>query len=687
MAISKDLLLAILSLDSYNRGYLPGLAGLGGVDSSLNDQIGNAVVTNENRSNVAQDAGFYAVAYDTPYGTVISYRGTNSDEPSELLKDVFYGWTAGIGFSAASQAGMALEFYTAVTGKARYAGAAPDVTVTGHSLGGGLAGFVSSLSGTSAVGFNWMPFGLAAYAQYASDWFLGRSPIHEPNFEAFRGIEIDGELLQFGRNGTLELGLAYLLGWVPVIGPVIAFVGGVTGLTTPALEALLQKETFTDDFGAFGVLERVDLHSQALVILLQYAKDHQHTDWGALADEFFPAFFDDTIGEKAGFEKEGVEGVYDYAQKMLAAIAYSALDEGTLVFGNTGIRALFDDADELGRLTAEGKVPVAHANPIPGLAEAIVQFAGQMARGKVDYTTTNWAPHQGILTTYESDGVEYLYVDLAKELWTLNGLGGKNPDKDVDIKGITTILDAFFAQEEEAAIILAAMNTLYGSNATSTIDRIDFALGSGSLKVELPDRGEEEGVPPEYNPATTSLFVALNGDDEVDGNSDNNMLVGGAGDDILYGRLGRDIIVGGPGSDRIIDLVGEVGTDGRSNEDDVYFGEPSDQGLLATFLAWLLGTQSEDTVEYRLTDERQGASPPSQGVEITRLDVAENFGEEVVTLDLKNLNSGKTGTDYLVNIDKVILSERRDEVVVNPAWLDVPLWLDLGKAIQNRVAA
>ena len=69
-------------------------------------------------------------------------------------------------------------------------------------------------------------------------------------------------------------------------------------------------------------------------------------------------------------------------------------------------------------------------------------------------------------------------------------------------------------------------------------------------------------------------------------------------------------------------------------------------------------------MEYRLADERQEATTPSQGLEITTLEVTESFDEQVVALAIKDLNSGKTGTDYLVNIDKVILSERREEVQV-----------------------
>lgn len=71
----KDLLLAILAMDSYNRGYEPGILGLGGV----NTKVGSATFVRESdvdsRSAAVKD-GFYATAYKLDDGgTVISYRG------------------------------------------------------------------------------------------------------------------------------------------------------------------------------------------------------------------------------------------------------------------------------------------------------------------------------------------------------------------------------------------------------------------------------------------------------------------------------------------------------------------------------------------------------------------------------------------------------------------------------------
>ena len=127
MTISKELFLAILSMDAYNRGYGAGIADGGandpdGLGDSFGTRIGAATITQASDSDPLSDevtAGFYAVAYDTPYGKVISYRGT--DGGWDYLK----GWLIGGGLvSEWTQADEALEFYTAVTGQSTLDGPA-----------------------------------------------------------------------------------------------------------------------------------------------------------------------------------------------------------------------------------------------------------------------------------------------------------------------------------------------------------------------------------------------------------------------------------------------------------------------------------------------------------------------------------------------------------------------------------
>ena len=126
-------------MDSYNRGYEEGIEGLGGKNSKVGSATlldDSSILKDENGNRTDEAAGFYAIAYDTEdYGTVISYRGTNN------ATDYFRGWTVAAGIvDTFTQADETLAFYTAVTGKDYWEGAAEDVIVTGHSLGGGLAG-------------------------------------------------------------------------------------------------------------------------------------------------------------------------------------------------------------------------------------------------------------------------------------------------------------------------------------------------------------------------------------------------------------------------------------------------------------------------------------------------------------------------------------------------------------------
>lgn len=129
MTISKDLFLAILSMDAYNRGYGAGLAdtpsgatnGLGVTSGGNIVRIGNAeikydsaVLVDGNEERLDQPAGFYAIAYDitgpgyqdddptgdhlTAGDTVISYRGTDNPDVSGFAdsgSDFRDGWIFG----------------------------------------------------------------------------------------------------------------------------------------------------------------------------------------------------------------------------------------------------------------------------------------------------------------------------------------------------------------------------------------------------------------------------------------------------------------------------------------------------------------------------------------------------------------------------------------------------------------
>ena len=81
--MNRNLFLAILAMDSYNRGYGVGIKGLGGVGSG----IGDATILSQSDTlagSLSVSAGFYAIAYDmtgvagfAAGERVISYRGTD----------------------------------------------------------------------------------------------------------------------------------------------------------------------------------------------------------------------------------------------------------------------------------------------------------------------------------------------------------------------------------------------------------------------------------------------------------------------------------------------------------------------------------------------------------------------------------------------------------------------------------
>jgi len=133
MTISKELMLAILSMDAYNQGYGKGI-------DHGKTKIGSATFSGESVVDEGAEGvntGFYAVSYDTDYGTVISYRGTDNLELASSSNDILNGWVSGAGFTA-GQVPLALDFYENVTGK-KYYETASDTVLTGHSLGGGLS--------------------------------------------------------------------------------------------------------------------------------------------------------------------------------------------------------------------------------------------------------------------------------------------------------------------------------------------------------------------------------------------------------------------------------------------------------------------------------------------------------------------------------------------------------------------
>ena len=176
MTISNELFLAILSMDAYNRGYL---AAMGTKDSGIGGtSIGNATIGNSSSvlgTEISQNASFFAQSYTLDGKTIISYRGTDNarGDASSLFTngDAWNGFPTGAGLQS-NQAMLAIDFYKSVLGSSDPQSA--NVVLTGHSLGGGLAGYVAALYGKTAIVFDQMPFTVAASNAYSKIW--GQAP-------------------------------------------------------------------------------------------------------------------------------------------------------------------------------------------------------------------------------------------------------------------------------------------------------------------------------------------------------------------------------------------------------------------------------------------------------------------------------------------------------------------------------
>lgn len=542
--ISEKLMMALLALDAYSRSTEEfvndvRIFGLGGELSNL----GGATVVNT--WNVPASS-FAATEYSWNGKTIISFRGT--DNP---LADLWSGWTLGAGWAGASQAKLALDVYAEVTGKANFEYAGDDVILTGHSLGGGLAGYLSVLTGTKAYGFDHMTFGPAAMATLGSHLFslllpdptaeqLASLGLRVPSADNFIGSHVEGEILVGVRDGSIAMAgaaamyAASLTGILAEAGIGLGFLLQAISHEQSTYEANVQNgelsthgwsETWLPDLVS-EASSGFDRHSQGLLVLLSYADENvTGTEWASsgFAVPLISALYDDNIALSAGINSGqnpgyGITGRSNPADLMLTEIAYSVLEEGNRPFGDSAIRSLFNDAESVGDFVNGGSNALLDLEQI---ADKIALFAAWQARHAVI------GQHDGFIS--HSD--DMLLLDFTGNTWTFNGI-----------------------QYQPARFYRDLSNVLLDGQLSST-ERAELDLGPNRFDAEYYSNavGGWHGQVNFQSDIYTVKAVGTDTHDTIIGTDGDEQILLGAGNDTVKANGGVNWIDGGDGDDTLID--------------------------------------------------------------------------------------------------------------------------------------
>ena len=626
--LSPDVFLSLLALDAYNRGYGRGVFANGSAndDSEAGRKIGNATILNVDLPAGSEAVGFYAIAYELDGAKIISYRGTNFEFnslneflSSPAILDIYNGWGIGGGYAPSSQAQLAINFYESVAGGLSiYDTNGGTTTLVGHSLGGGLAGFVGALGKVDTFAYDHMPFMKAAEAQALSvalsraldaaraqfDSSLGLSslvapalagpgsPLYDvlqaftdefvdqwrrvrPSAETIKGIYVEGELVVPIR--ALDSAINGIDG--SLLAPLLVYLRG-------ALSALDVEGNYSEDivvkdpvsnrgieFGG-GFADLVGRHSISLLTILQFGEKQWSAErgqegWKNSAKFIFDKISDDGIGSSVGL-RQGQTGGASEGDQLSSVVAYSAINEGTRLFGDTGIRALFNDADDLGRLLGRTYNVLSEetTNLIGGL---IAEFSGLLAKNQVLSASSPQAL-SGVISVGESS--PYLTIRTDRDYWSTFG------DNPTFFSRQSSLLISNIFKENLSGAAQSELRSWLNEAASKKgfqitplttlaeyIDYVSFTFAGDSLFRGNDDpsyngfqlfvgQDGNQSVGPEAGFKNTLLegsdiFIGANGRNHLLGLGGHDALIGGRGVDELDGGAGDDLIVGGRGPDTL----------------------------------------------------------------------------------------------------------------------------------------
>ncbi|WP_315826599.1 MULTISPECIES: calcium-binding protein [unclassified Bradyrhizobium] len=510
---SAALINAVLAMDVYNRGVNPTLV--------VNfNRIGSYELVAASVTSTADnfEAATYQLAGD-PSIRIISFRGTDSlaDVPS---------WLGGAGL-----AGWPTQFPDAESYYKTWA--TSNVSLTGHSLGGGLAGYIAALNDKVAYAYDAMPFEFAAEVRYDQlHGFWGALMSHPVDrYSDIHMVSLSGEILQYVRAAApvLEAPLALLQ-----LGPV----AGALAIAHAAIGISSEQKTVLGAGTDLG-LDPVSLHSIALLTMMQWASDNGAQDWKKAAAVLLAPLEDDAIASAVGIPAAGVSGEGAPSDKMKDMIAYSTVTDAS-GYGNSAVQALFNGGGVLGNSVSADTAAtyLKNGGVEKALAEIVVEYSALLAQNHDEVAATPGVigHEHGIL--YQDTANNLLVADLSSDLWSRADTGSA-----VDVLGKLALIDAVASfDSEDAGLIDLAIGVLWGGK-TDNLDWLSAALSDAATTVAV------DPVPGAIIAASDgALLIAGGGNDTLFGTANDDLLIGGGGSDVLKGGAGDNILVGGVGA-------------------------------------------------------------------------------------------------------------------------------------------
>lgn len=464
--------------------------------------------------------GFEAIAFTNGTEIVISFAGTYENSAADIITD----FQLAIGFYSAAQLTQAAEYYLQI----KAANPNATITLTGHSLGGGLAALVGVFFGVEAHTFDQAPFANSAQDASVSDtgniYNLVTPDIAE-NLRDTLASQVDAngnrlysdadlaeltKFLQLREDGDIgNIPNANLVTNIRVQGEFVSSALAVYDQIGSTPETI-----FNSSNGVSGT----DLHAQSLLIAFLQSEQTAATGEALndvtfklpdlLAMIFDESLFANTTNPTNTTEVNFLEHLVRHEAGVDATADSAAIPADAMVTRFT---------TDLWQIAQDGGLTLTDAN----IAKALTAFAMQMYYEN----TAAFDPNKQLFSSI-TGGIQFDRTDVAA---TLNAAKGN--------AYLQNYITTNFTSDEQQVMttLLPQLRDWYvqaGSaalNATDTLNRGAFMLGGS-------------------------------GSDTLTGGTLLDVLVGNAGADTLTGGQGADRLLGGAGNDTYVYNTGD-GTD------------------------------------------------------------------------------------------------------------------------------